>query len=264
MSAARLLPLLLLVACEPVDPAPEDLDGAFHWLWSHYGDGDAEAIGQAVANLGLAAGAADLVPFDAIDGALTDLTADEIAAVGMRDDADPSVTSGMFLANTFPCTLPRLEEIIISLDQMGQYDEAYDDYERRYDSDLDRYLEREEPILEWTSTISATMLGAEYDEVVKGQSLYVDAVETGPGVPVVVARYWMPEEATFANPDFFFTQDYQLELYYERGDGQLVHLYAMWRHMGFLEADTDDESIRRVILDNLADWDERTAELCEA
>lgn len=252
-----------LCACAPVDPAPDDLDGAFHWLWSHYEDEDAATLSDAVQNLHAASLADSLVEGEPTDGALTDLSEEGAAAVGMGDDVDPSVASGMFLANVFPCTIERLEEIVIELDQMAQYDEAYEAYDRRYDTDVDAYLQRETPIVEWTSDIEATMLGAEYDERVLGQSRWLPAVEgLDPAGPAVVARYWLPEPANFANPDFFFTQDYQLEIYYERGDGLLVHLYAMWRHMGFLEADTDDESIRRIILDNLADWDDRTAELC--
>ena len=257
----RAVYLALLVGCEPVEPAPEDLDGAFHWLWTHYEEEDLAAVHDAIGNLGAAAGAESLAELDPVDGALTDITEDEIAVVQMRDAADPSVTAGMYLANTFPCTIERLEEIVIALDQMALYDGAYETYERSYTNDLEAYQVREAPILGWSSEITAETLGATYAETVRGESRWLpDGADGEP--KAVLARYWMPEEATFDNPDFLFTQDYQLEIYWERGDGLLVHLYAMWRHMGFGGADTDYESIRCLILNNLGDWDDRTAELC--
>lgn len=249
-----------VTGCKAVDPAPDDLDGLFHWFWLHYDDGTDADLLDAVANFHDAAQA------DAIDGVtdglLSEFTREEMDVVAMRDDADLDELTGMFLSNSLPCTTPQVDEIVTSLDQMTQYDGAYDAYERTYTSDAEAYFARTEPTLSFSSEIAATLLGTPYTETILGTARWVPADDDHPFGPVLIARYWLPEQAVFGNDDFFFTQDYQLEIYYQRDDGQLVHLYGLWRNMGFGQASTADESIQRQVLNGLADWDEQTATLC--
>ena len=263
--AALMVPVACTsMGCKKVEPAPEDLDGLFHYFWSNYEDGTDEDLALAVINAHDAIDG-DVLE-DAFDGSISDIDRDELDLVEMRSGADPSETTGMFLVNLLPCTLEQVEEIVISLDQMKLYDGAYESYSREYTSDLDDYLDRREPFLSWVSDIEAKLLGAQYSESVNGGVRHVASVdeETSPYGPFVVARYWMPQEAEFSKKDFFFTQDYQIEIYYERASGELVHLYGLWRYMGMGTSSTDADSIVRLILNGLKDWDKTTADLCES
>ena len=59
-------------------------------------------------------------------------------------------------------------------------------------------------------------------------------------------------------------QDYQLEIYWPRGPGRVVHAYAMWRQADWGSGFTsDDEGVQRILLNNLIAWDDDTEKLCE-
>jgi len=257
--------LLPLIAngCKPVDPAPDDLDGLFHYVWEKYDQGLDEEIAEAVVNAHHAVDADDLE--EVVDGSLEDpFTREDMDVVGMRDDADPDELAGMYLVNRIDCTLAEVEDIITRLNQDELYTGNYEDYDRQYTSDLDDYLAREATHLTWDVDIRAEFFaGAMYEEFIHGGVRYTPSMDAvSPHGPVVIARTWMPDEAEFENDDFYFTQDYQLEIYYEPDPGDVVHLYALWRYSGWLDADTNSDTLVRGILNALYDWDVRTEELC--
>ena len=255
--------LLLLGGCEEVEPAPEDLDGLFHYTWAKYGDGLDEELAQAVTNFDVAVDAANLN--DVVDGSLSDFTREEMDLVAMRAGADPAELAGMYLANSLDCTLDQVEAIVTALEQDELYTGEYESYDRRYTSDADAYWAREESQLTWDVDITAEFVaGAMYTEFIHGGARHVPAADDGSFGPAVITRTWMPEEAQFENDDYYFTQDYQLEIYYEREVGRVIHLYGLWRHSGWLDLNTDDEFLVRQILNALADWDDRTVELCQS
>ena len=265
--ASALAATLALGGCKDVEPAPEDLDGLFHYFWSQHVDGADEELAAALVNFNaLVEADYDLSVEDTYDGQLSDISQGEIDLVEMRDDANPDETTGLFLINSFQCTVGQYEQIAYALNQGALYDDAYDHYEREYTSDLDAYTGRETSHLTWISYIDATLVGASYHEDVHGDLRYIPDLGDGdtPWGHFVVARYHMPEEAEFGNPDFFFTQDYQIEIFYEAVPGEVIHLYGLWRNMGFGEASTNDESIQRLILNGLSDWDDRTEEICNS
>ena len=248
------------VGCKAVEPAPEDLDGLFHWFWTNYEDASdtdwLDGINNAHAAMGMAA------LEEVADGGLSEFTREEMDLVDMREDADPAELAGLYLLNVLPCTVEQVEEIITDLDQMSMYDEAYESYEREYTSDAEAYFAREEPTLSFSSDIGSGFGGATYTETVEGLVRWVAADDDHNHGPALLARYHMPEEAVWDTDGWFFTQDYQVEIYYERSPGELAHLYGLWRNMGYLEGSTQDEGIARQVLNGLADWDDRTAEIC--
>ncbi len=249
--------------CEDVEPAPDDLDGLFHYTWTKYGDGLDEELAGAIVNFDAAVDAANLD--GVVDGSLSEFTRAEMDLVDMRDDADPAELAGMYLTNSLDCTLDQVEAIVTALEQDELYTGEYESYDRRYTSDADAFFAREDPQLSWDVDISAEFVaGALYSEFIHGGARHVPIVdgETSPHGPILLTRTWMPEPAVFENDDYYFTQDYQLEIYYEREPGRVIHLYGLWRHSGFIDLNTDDEFLVRQILNALADWDVRTVELC--
>lgn len=258
-------PMLLfpLLACTAAKPVPEDLDGLAHWFWQNYEAGTDEELAEATVALHAAVGGESLE--GAETGGLTDLGADEVALVELVTDPDPAAARGLVLINLIPCTLEVLEPILYALEQDALYEGVYDRYERVYTSDLDAYVVREAPHLGWQSDITATIMGATYTERVLGGLRWSPAVDgvSGAWGPVLLGRAWLPEPATFESGGKSFDQDYQLEVYWERAPGEVVHFYAVWRQGDYgAGLTTDSDAVAGILLDGLEDWDQDTATLC--
>lgn len=88
--------------------------------------------------------------------------------------------------------------------------------------------------------------------------------ELSPYGPVLFGRTFMPEPAEFEGDSKSLDQDYQLEVYYERASGEILHAYGLWREADFGVAGTmETEGIQRLLLNNLRSWDDETEKLCE-
>lgn len=255
----RLAPfLVLLVACKPVRPAPEDLDGLQHWFFDNYEAADDEQMAEAIALLHAE------VDGDALeassDGTATDLLDEQIAWSG-RDDVDPEAAAGSTLVNPFACDVETLAALLAYVDQNALYG-IYDAYDRLYTSDFAAWESGESSTLTWEVDIAATLLGAEYTEHIEGG---LRRVPTEFGT-AIVSRTWMTEDAVFREGSAKeWPQDWQIEVYYPVTDDRIVHLYGMWREMRLGSGlSTDDEGVLRIILNNLVDWDDKTEELCLA
>lgn len=268
---------LTLLGCHSTKLAPADLDGLAHWYWSQYDgagtdEGDDAAMIAATVNLDVALGgqAADTP----MTGTLTDMTDDEQALVSLDPPRDVSLSAGMFIANTLPCTLDQIERLTIELDQDELYPGTYDGYDRSYTSDVDAYLARETPYLTWQSSIDATVMGAQYHEDIEGGARFVtdDGSVDGSFGDMLLTRVWLPTPATFFKEDGTvdedggksFDQDYQLEMYYPLSSTETVHYYVLWRQMDYgAGVNTDAASLQGLMLGALLDWDDANAALCE-
>lgn len=254
---------LLLLGCTATKPVPQDLDGLAHWFWQNYEAGSDEEVAAATVALHAAVGG------DTLDGAttgsLTDLDAAEVALVDLRWTPDPAAARGVVLINPVPCSLAALEPILYDLEQDALYPGTYDAYTRVYTSDFDAYVAREVPHLSWRSDITATILGATYTEEVLGGLRWSPAVEgvSGAWGPVLMGRAYIPEPAVFESDGKSFDQDYQLEVWWERAPGEVVHFYAVWRQGDYGAGLTSDsDAVAGLLLDGLEDWDRDTAALC--
>ncbi len=266
--------LVFATACS-VEEAPTDLDSLFHWFWTHYDEEISEDVsteydGGSDTEIALGViNAHEVVDGDHVAeaemGLLSDFSRAEMDLVGMRDTADPAVPDGMYVVNAFVCSLDELRAILVRQDQDQLYEDNYDSYDRSYTSDYGDFASGESSTITWTVDMEAEwMAGATYTETLHGGLRWIPEVdeETSPWGPILMARTWMPDEAEFDNDDFYFTQDYQIEVFWERAPSQIVHMYGLWRQAGFGDLSTDDETIAYNILGALADWDDTTAEIC--
>lgn len=251
-----------LVGCKAVDPAPADLDGLLHYAWSNFDGADDALLAEATVNLHAAVdGAALDGPFD---GSISRLSKDEAAVVGVTD-RDPELAAGIFLANVIRCDLDQLEAILVYPQQDELYTGVYDSYRRDYDGDTDAWAQGAEPRVGWDLDYTASVLGASYTTVARGDLRRVSTADVDGAVwsGAILARAFMPVPADFESDGKSMTQDYQLELYWQRAPGELVHVYGMWRQADWGAGFTsEDEGVQRILLNNLADWDETTDELC--
>jgi len=252
---------MTLTGCKKVEPAPEDLDSLMQWFWANYDEEDPGVLIDGVDNLHVAIGGAS---FDELeDGSLSSLPADAADGLDISPAPDVAEARGFYLLNTFPCTLETLETILYDLDQGSMYDDAYTTYKRSYITDFDAYTGRQEDQLGWEVELTGDLLGSDFTEWLQGGLRYLP--DTGQG-PALMARTFMTQPTAFEEGSSkAFDQDYQLEVFYERAPGEIMHAYALWRTMDMGGGiSMEDDAAVRIVLNNLADWDDRTAELCAA
>ncbi len=259
----RVVPVLLIAAgCRRIEPAPEALDDLLHFLWTELNeDADDARLAEGVVHLDAAVRARRVDGPE--DGTVTPLTPAEAALVGVTD-RDPRDAAGVFLVNRFACDLDTLAAVLTYPDQDAIYEGVYDDYARTFHGDRDAFLAGGDR-LGWTLTYTSSSLVGTYTasaEALIRRVPDLDEVLT-PWGPVLFARTYMPEPAVFTNEGKSMPQDYQLEVYWERDRGEILHVYALWRQASFGAGLTsDDEGVQRILLNNLADWDRTTEATC--
>lgn len=263
---AALPMLMILAACRHIEEAEVDtddplgtLDGVMHDWWAGWDGDDANRASAATNSATVTAVATVDVP---ADGRLSDLAADDLATVGM-EDRDPSLGTGMYLLNRFPCALDVLTRTVIALNQDELYDGAYDSYDRTYTGDPDAFLAGG-PSLSWDIALASSYIGASFTEQLKGEIRRIPDVD-GLG-DVLIQRTWMPVPAVFEEgSNKTFDQDYQVEVYWESAPGTIAHQYAIWRQIDMGGGvDNDSDLLLGITLDNLAKFDDGTAGICAA
>lgn len=252
-----------LVACKKVEPAPEDLDALFHYGWAHFeAEGDEELAG-AVVNLHAALDGDALE--ETLDGSVSSLSAEEVALVGL-EGVSPGDAAGIFIARPVACDLDTLAQILVEPDQDQLYTGVYDAYARDYHDDTAAFVSGEALTLSWELTYTASLLGATYETSTVGALRRVPVLdeELSPHGESIWFRSVMPEPAVFeGDSKKYLDQDYQLEAFWEPEPGRLLHVYAMWREANYGSGyDTDSEGVQRIIMNNMAKWDDTTEELC--
>ena len=108
---------------------------------------------------------------------------------------------------------------------------------------------------------SATILGTSYTADLLSGVRRIP--ELSPFGPALVTAAWLTGPADFDSDSKSMDQDYQVEIYYERSPGEILHAYGVWREADFGSGFTsNDEGVQRLLLNSLADWDDTTVELC--
>lgn len=251
--------LVFLGACRNVEPAPEDLDSLMHFVWQQLDEGTDEALNDAVLNLHDAIDGDALS--DVLEGQVSYLSEEEVAYIGR--DVDPGTATGVLLADRITCTMSQLEQVLGYAAQDELYTGVYDAYDRDLDPSMPDFLAGTTDRTGWDVTYTSAVLGATY--TVDSQSLMrrITEVQTPDG-PATLVRAHMVNPASFENPDTnsFLDQDYHLEIYWPH-DGEVLHVYALWKDIRMLGFEDEGEQTQRITLNNLADWDEGTGTLCQ-
>jgi hypothetical protein len=177
---------------------------------------------------------------------------------------DPAAATPAFLVNRYRCDLDQLARILVHLDQDALYN-AYDAYTRRYTTDFGAWERGERDDVAWEVDLTASGFGlGSYDERLLGgvRRLPIpdDVVGDFPMRELLVARTWIPYPARGSQIDF--RQDYQLEIYVPWGEGEILHLYGLWRELTTGFGSFADGVVQTVTLSNLVSWDETTERLC--
>lgn len=262
--AALLLPLLALTAagCRQLEPAPKALDRLFPWFFGQIDQAEPEQLAEGFRNLYAAADADGLD--EAVDGTLSLLQRDDLGDAVVEAPA-LSRAAGVYMLRPLDCSMEQLEKILTHQAQDELYPDAYDTYERQFTSDKQAYSNKVEDLLTWEVDYTATILGKSYRSTVLGALRRVPVIdaEQSPHGETIVARAHIPEPAAFEKDGTSLDQDYQIEMYMKMGGGRILHAYGIWRQADFgAGIDSDSEGAQRLLLNNLAKWDEETEALC--
>ena len=257
---ALLIVALPLAACKKVEPAPKELDDLLHWFFTEHETAEDETVAEAFRNLDAAVDGATLE--EHWDGSMTALTAEEVGDLG-PNGTNPANAAGIFLVNPVACTLKQMERLLADRDQIELYG-TYETYERTWVSDVPAWLDRDEDMAEWDEHFTVSILGIEYEADTIGLARRVPTLddEQSPWGPTVFTRRTMPARATFQNDRDYYDQDYRTEMYYERSNGTVVHVAAMWREASFAGLESSEEGTQRLVLNGMKDWDDDSEAAC--
>jgi hypothetical protein len=269
-ASSRLLaavPVLACVSCQPVS-APKDVDGLSHFFVDNFEVGTDDELADGIVKLNAALKGSTMT--DPIKNVIdTKLTLDEVAVIPEQVGKDPKLGQGMFIADVMPCTLDQVEAITLVADQKKQFPDLYDAYQRTFDGDVAAYTARTTHSINWhteyTTSINLGIGGVTYTADTKAAMRRVPKIDDvkSPFGDVLFTRVYLPAPAKFTQDGSAFDVDYQTEAYYERKPGEVVHFYALWRHMKLGSIATSSDSIFiDTSLDNMVKLDTETAKLC--
>jgi hypothetical protein len=256
MKAAWLSFTMALCAC--VSAAPKNADQQAHALWASFAADD-NTLRLALERWHDVAKGAELTADKS--GKLTDLSRSEVNDLSIPESLDPSDARGAYFFNVITgCTLDQIEAIETAANQAELFPNTYDAFERIYMSDQQAYLARQTRALQWRSRFTDTVMDASYDTELKSLLRRINFGDDH----AIVSRTYQPRPATIRNDaDAEVTQDFQLDAYYPREDGKIMHVHLLWGHLRIGAISTDDDIVLSVMLSNLKGWDDVRTKHCE-
>jgi hypothetical protein len=243
-----------------VEAADAELNHSSRLLWSRFEDGNEEAVTELVGRIHLIVEHARAQNDMPLQRRIERLTAADLPAP-LKDKVDPGKAVGMMVATDIPCSLAQVERLTIARNQPELYPDVYVTYDRTYVTSDTDYLERKIDRLKWATQLTADLQG-EYSSKLDGTIRYV-AHASPDAKPVLLVRSFFPEPAVCKKAENRWDQDYQIELYYERSPGSVVHVYALWRDLKLGSLTLETQIATSVQLSGLIDWDVRTGKLCK-
>ncbi len=242
--------------------APEDLEGLAKYIWTQQSTASDEELGAAVQQAH-AVLLELLVDTDAQIGVLPYLSDEDLAPIGQDGVNDPSEAPGFFLATRFDCDLDVLAEMLTHPEQDSLRPDVYDSYARTFAGDRDAWLDDDTGALEWDVVYEVTPTVTQYKAKTHSSVRHVPKLEDAAGA-AVVQRTFLKEPAVFVGEpdDHVFDQDYQAELFLDGGEGEIFHLYGLWRFMQLGIVGIHDDAFVDVQLDGMVKWDEQTEAAC--
>ncbi len=242
----------LPVACA-ADEAPQKIDDVSSWLWRNFDSASDEEMANAFVTLG---GVVTPVSADEPLKALIDrLSGADVALVG-RGDANPAKAVGMLVITDIACKISQVNAIHVHDRQDDLHADAYKSYKRVYKGSRDEYLAGKVARLEWD-----TELESDYArEKLAGAMRRIPDLgkERSPFGTTLVSRTFLKEPASKTH----WPQDYQIDAYFERKPGRVVHLFAVWREAEFSGLSSENSGLQNIQMKGFVDWDKEVEKAC--
>ncbi len=240
------------------EPAPEKITDFSKWLWRNYDSASDDQLANAVVQL---------------NGTVTEVTADkplkvlisrlastDVALVGSKLDASKAV--GMLAITETACTLSQVANIHTHADQAGLHAKAYRAYKRTFVHDRAAFLGHKIARLDWNTELTSDYA----NEKLAGSARWVPDLgkAKSPHGAALVSRTFLKEPATEVDGNGVqWPQDYQVEAYYERTPGKVIHLFALWRQADF-GISTETTALQNIMLNGFVDWDKEVETACKS
>jgi hypothetical protein len=226
-------------------------------LWTAFGTDD-DAVRSATANFEAVLAQAGNLPVQVKIGRLTKA---DLASIGMESQ-DPAAAQGMLVITQLDCSLDDVQKLLVAKNQPALFPGAFDTYERTYQTDVNAFLSGGSRKMEWSTTYSASALGATYESTILGSARRVPGAASDGG-PVLIGRLYQNAPARITKgSNTAYEQEYQVALYYPRGPKSVVHFYAKWQQLHVQGLTSDSEFYIASSLGNLIDFEVRTSKLC--
>jgi hypothetical protein len=268
-----LLLSVLLAACDPPEPAPQDVDGLMSFVFRHYeleDDNDARSLADAGRNLltwfegrsWIAEDAADpdadyAAGFGATISTLSEEALDALDPPSITADAPRAV--GVMVARWQDCSLDDIDRIYLDPDQFGLFPDNYLSYERSGIQDVDCFAAGDCDRADWHTAIGQQQLIYSYTMEMASGIRRIDAVPASDDAAAPLAarlsRTWSPVDETR------FVQNYQLEFMVPQGGG-LVHFYGQWTHLEAAGINTEAGIFLNSYVDGLYEYLDQMQVLC--
>ncbi len=288
----RSFPLVLALALSPLSsgcscggpaPAPGNIDDLSVYFWDRYEPApEAERAAQeteirlAVVALeetlnSLDRGGDDVepvtfeAPFTGVLGTkLVEAQVDTLKDVSPKFDKLP-LAQGFVLGNISKCS--QQQNINMTMSNLGLqvHPDAYVAYDKRFDdsaADADAFAAGDSDFITWTTDYSIDSFPVKYDATITGAGRRVRGVEGEFPRDIFITRVYL-QNAEFDN-DNSFDLDFQIEVYFERDNGDLVHFYAMWRRMVIGGFSSSEGFFIDTTLNGFIDWEKENDEACES
>ena len=245
--------------------APDELDELIHFFFTNVDGGEDDVVGAGAENLAAWYGADDAVVDGLASGQVSDLTTAEIADLEhLTWEPNPGDAIGVFTLQVVGCSLEQMIDVFLEPDQMALFPDTYVDYDRTFDSDAECFDDGSCDQLDYHSTNTTTLaldIPMTY-EMYTRLKRYRGGGTAGGDDEVLLVRNVMPEPAVEEVDDAGYEQSYHIEAHVPWGDGETLHLYALWNH-GYIEnTDPDAPFWPEQYLTGLLELDEDLDELC--
>ncbi len=250
--------LLLAAAGCAEAPAPEKITDFSKWLWRNYESADNDALANAIVQLN---GTVTEVTADKpLKALITRLDQSDVTLVGLKGEAKLAV--GLLAVTESACTLAQVEKIHTSGDPGAVHPDAYKAYKRTFVQSRDDYLAHKLVRLDWDTELTSNYA----TEKLKGGVRFVaDAGKVkSPFGAALVSRTFLKEPAVGSDSSTTWPQDYQIEAYYERSPGKVVHLFAVWRQADFSGLSTESSFLQNIQMGGFVDWDKEMEKACKS
>jgi hypothetical protein len=197
-----------------------------------------------------------------LQGKVGQITSEDLASIGFQA-RDASAVQGLLLLSEIDCPLEKVERLVVARNQTELYPKLYEKYARTFQSSAADYFARKTPTMTWKTAYSAKVGSYAYDaELLGGSRFLPNAAPNGGGLLLARTYLTAPAKFTSGGDNAAFSQDYQMEIYYETAPGRTAHVYGLWREYKAGSLTSSNDLYVSLVLGNLADFDQRTSIVC--
>ncbi|HEY1099815.1 MAG TPA: hypothetical protein VGF99_12850, partial [Myxococcota bacterium] len=174
-----------------------------------------------------------------------------------------ALAQGFVIANVSRCTQQQNINMTMSNLALQVHPDAYVAYDKRFDGGDEAaraFADGDSDFITWETDYSIDSFPVKYDALIHGAGRRVRGVEGEFPRDIFITRVYL-ESAQFDDSNSF-DLDFQIEVYYTRDDGELVHFYAMWRRMIVAGYSSSEAFFIDTTLNGFIDWEAENDEAC--